>query len=706
MSKNSVRLRIFKNNTAAIVFDNDKSKVNTLGKQTLKELDHILDDLQKNKNIKLLTIQSIKEDVFIAGADIKEIQNLNEETEALEKVKFGQAVLNKIEKLKFPTIAIINGVCLGGGAELALCCDYRIATDNPKTKIGFPEVHLGIFPGFGGTQRLPKLIGLINALPMILTGKPMDAKQAFKKGLVDAYVAESFLASKIREFSEKVLNKKVKRKKHLLQHRFMQSLWLRYFIYYKAKKDILKKTKGLYPAPLKALEVIQKTYRWMPLKKGLDKEAQEFAKLAVSNTCKNLIHVFYGQELLKKEAKEKAKYADGAIKSATIVGAGIMGGDIAWLFSKIDIPVRLIDLKWEAITAAVNHAKNLYKKLVRKKKVTASESQRKISLISGTTEQYPLKQQDFILEAVIEDMAIKQKIFKDLEKKTKKRTIFATNTSALSVTKMGSVLKNPGQILGFHFFNPATKMPLVEIIPTPKTSKETLGTTFKIALDMGKLPVEVKDHPGFLVNRLLMAYRNEAAHMFDEGVSIEKIDHVLEKFGMPMGPFKLADAVGVDIGHKVSKELNAAYGNLMKPAKILREMVDQGLLGKKTKKGFYDYTNNTMKIASAVNRLKPKSRDISEKDILNRCLLIMVNEAARCLEEKIIQSPAHLDIAMILGTGFPAFRGGLLKYADDRGLDIIMKKLMELTKQYNTRFDPIPLICDLGEKNKTFYGSF
>ena len=571
MSKQTVRLRVFKNDTASIIFDNETSKVNTLGVQTLSELNHILDDLQGNKKIKLLTIQSTKEGVFIAGADIKEIQHLENENEALEKVKFGQSVLNKIEKLKCPTIAVINGICLGGGAELALCCDYRIATDHPKTKIGFPEVQLGIFPGFGGTQRLPKIMGLVNALPMILTGKPLSGKQALKKRLVDLYVAESFLPEKVKEFSQQVLAKKVKRKALPLKLRLMQSFWVRYFVFYQAKKTVLEKTKGFYPAPLKAIDVLRKTYHWGTLKKGLNIEAKEFSKLAISKTCKNLIHVFYGNEMLKKESREMARQAELDVKSAAVIGAGIMGGDIAWLFSKIDIPVRLKDLKWEAISTAINHAKGIYHTLVKKRKYTPSEADRKLNLISGTIENQTVRQVDFVLEAVVEDMEIKKKVLKDLEKNTSQQTIFATNTSALSVAGIASALKYPSRMVGFHFFNPANKMPLVEIISTPKTSKETMGTAFKVAMDMGKTPIQVKDCAGFLVNRLLMPYMNEAAHMFDEGVSIEKIDTLLKKFGMPMGPFELADAVGIDVGCKVAKELHAAYGDRMKPAKILEK---------------------------------------------------------------------------------------------------------------------------------------
>jgi len=704
MSKNTVRLRIFKNNTAAIIFDNEKSKVNTLGSHTLQELESILDDVHKNKKIKLLTIQSAKSGIFIAGADIKEIQNLSSQAEALEKVQKGQAVLNKITKLPFPTVAVIDGICLGGGAELALSCDYRLATDHPKTKIGFPEVQLGIFPGFGGTQRLPKIIGLVHALPMILTGKSVDGKKAFKKGLVDAYVPHSFLGDKLKEFTDQVLRKKVKKKHLSLQHRFLQSIWGRHFVFNQTKKTVIKKTKGFYPAPLRALDVMRKTFKCKTMKRGLLIEAEEFSKLAISKISKNMIHVFYANELLKKESKQKAAFADASVRSATVIGAGIMGGDIAWLFSKANISVRLKDLKWEPIVTAINHAKSVYQKLKNKRKVTTSEMDQKMNLISGTTENQSLKQMDFILEAVVEDIAIKQKVFKDLEKQTTNQTILATNTSALSVTEITSSLKNMSRTVGFHFFNPATKMPLVEITLTPKTSKETLGTAFDLALQMGKTPIETKDSPGFLVNRLLMPYMNEAAHMFDEGIDIETIDKLMEKFGMPMGPFKLADAVGIDVGYKVASQLHKFFGNRMKPASILSKMVDQGLLGKKTGKGFYDYTKGGKSVSSAVERMRSKPRVVLDKDIVNRCLLIMVNEAARCLEEKVVDSAAHLDMAMILGAGFPPFRGGLLKYSDDKSLDDIMQNLLFLTKQYDKRFDPVPMICELARKNKTFYG--
>ncbi|OFW89018.1 MAG: hypothetical protein A2794_02635, partial [Alphaproteobacteria bacterium RIFCSPHIGHO2_01_FULL_40_8] len=670
---NSLSLKIDKNGVANLVFDLPDEKINKLSAGVMSELEKALNVIDGNKAIRVLIITSAKKDIFIAGADINEIKDLREEKDAMKKVSRGQEIMNKIAALKIPTIAVINGACLGGGLELALACKYRVAIINAKTSLGLPEVNLGIIPGFGGTQRLPKLIGLQESLKIILSGKPIDARKAFKIGLVDDLIREEFLEEKLGHLLTEILKSGEKniylikrneaRKKRFV---FETLLFGKFLIFYLTHRDLYEKTKGHYPAPFVALEVIKKTYGMTYGMRGFKTELEAFCELCVGDISKNLIEIFFTSENLKKDSGIEKDVEAPEIKNASLLGAGVMGGGIAWLFANNNINIRIKDITQNAIALGYNQIVKIFNQLKKIRKLTPEQINVKISKVSTGLDFTGFDRAEIIVEAVVENIEVKKKILAETEKYVKKDAIIASNTSSLSISKMASALENPERFAGMHFFNPVNRMPLVEVICGEKTSDKTIATIVKLSKKLGKTPVVVKDVAGFLVNRILMPYMNEASYLLQEGAEIKHVDALIEKFGMPMGPFILADVVGIDVGVKVAYSLQEAYGERMKVSDILDEIYHnhKDLLGKKSGKGFYFHgiknrvNSEIGTILSSLHKQKNIHQTyIKDSEIIDRCILTMVNEAAKCLEENVVKNARYLDMAMIMGTGFPAFRG-------------------------------------------------
>ena len=689
---------------ATLTFDLPDEKVNKLSAVVLNELDKLLDDLRARLDIKLLVIKSAKKGIFIAGADIEEIRGLREEKDALEKVKRGQEVLTKIEKLPFDTLAVINGACMGGGTELILACNYRVATDSKKTQIALPEVNLGIFPGFGGCIRLPKLVGLVQALTLITSGKSVDGKKAMKIGLVDDCIPEGYLDAQLPDFITKLLAGRYERKNKIPL--LDKSEFSRKYIYSKTREGVLKASKGHYPAPLKAIDVIERTYRVAELDEALRIERELFAKLAIGDISKNLIQIFYTSEALKKDDGVGGKAKPKDINQAALLGAGVMGGGIAWAFTKTNTPVRMKDINWDGVALGFQQVGKIYDQLKKIRKIKPAEVDLKMNLVSGTLDYSGFGSADIVVEAIVEDMGIKQKVLAETEKHVAADAIIASNTSSLSITEMATALKKPERFAGMHFFNPVNRMPLVEVIPGAKTDDKTIATIFALSKKMGKTPIKVGNCAGFLVNRILLPYMNEAVLMLEEGVAIERIDKKIYKFGMPMGPFTLADEVGIDVCYKVAKILRDEYGDRIELSELLRVIYeDKKLLGKKSGAGFYLHKGGKDS-KKEVNPKIPQREDntnVSDQEIIDRCMLLMVNEAAMCLQEGIIEKPEYLDMAMIMGTGFPPFRGGLCRYADSLGIDEVVKRLKALDKAHGKRFKPAKLLVTMAKANDKFY---
>lgn len=690
------------NAVATLCFDMENEKANKLSQEVLKELEQLLEEIKDNKLIKVLLITSAKENIFIAGADINEIKQMNDEHEIYNVLLSIDSVLNELEQLPYPTVAVINGACMGGGLELALCCNYRIATSAAKTKIAFPEIKLGIFPGFGGTQRLPKLVGLINSLDLILTAKIIDAKKAHRIGLVDKYFMEGHLEFQIEEFTQAIINNTLNERKK--PFKIMEYFnFTREIIFSKAKENLVKKVHPNFKGPYAALELISKTYG-TNLKDGIEKEARAFASIAITPESKNLIDLFFISEEIKKDYKD-TKF-DKKIQSTAVVGNGVMGKGIIWLFSKFATDVRIKLRKMEQVESIISATAKLYSFFIKTRKMTKKQVELKLNTLSYTDKFNGLGLTDFTIEAIVENSEQKISTYKELESKVDKKAIIATNTSSISINSLSQGLEHKNRFLGIHFFNPVNKMPLVEVIPSTHTSEETIARSFEFLRRCGKMPVLVGDCAGFLVNRVLIPYINEAGFILEDGNTIVSIDETLKEFGMPMGAFTLADEVGIDVGYKVANILYESYGERMKVSSVLAMVHDDlKLLGKKGGKGFYIHNQKgeTVVNLDIAKKLSGNTNIATTKEITNRAIFIMINEASRCLEEGIIKKVTHLDFAMIAGTGFPAFRGGLLKYADDTGIDYIVDKLETYKGLFGDRFTPSDLLYKLKENKKTFY---
>jgi len=691
------------NNIATLIFDMPNSRTNVFTAEVLTELEKCFDDLEKNGELKALFIESAKEKIFIAGADINSIKKAKSEEEIRAFVKQGQLLFNKLSSLPFTTIALIDGACLGGGLEFALACDYRIATNHQHTRIGLPEVNLGIIPGFGGTQRLPKLVGFSKALELMVAGKQLKGDKALKLGVVDASVPRGYLAFKKEEYISDILAgtlraKIVPKRRGILWYE--KVLPLRLLIAYVAKRAVLKKTKGHYPAPLALIEVMKKSFG-KSLNDGLRIERNIITKLALSDISKNLIELFLISERLKHENFSSAKGKE--LQHASVVGTGAMGSGIAWALNHQGMDVRLKDQSLASAGRAVATIRKIYEGIKKRGRLSEREVALKMDKITFTTDYIGFSKTELLVEAVYEDLALKQEVYADFEKVLSPKAIMATNTSSISVTLLARRLLYPERFVGMHFFNPVNKMPLVEIIAGEKTSEETIATVVKLSKRLGKTPIKVKESEGFLVNRLLLPYLMESVRMFEEGESIKKIDQTLVAFGMPMGAFTLIDTVGVDVGEKVTKILYEAYGERMFTSQILTKMLEKEWLGRKAKKGFYDYHAKKPKLNAEINTLQYGKVELHKETIVERAILTMINEASRCLEEGVVDNAQYLDMAMVMGTGFPAFRGGLMRYADSLGVEQVVSRLEALSQKYGNRFAPSTLLVEMRGRGGRFY---
>ncbi|MDP2654638.1 MAG: 3-hydroxyacyl-CoA dehydrogenase NAD-binding domain-containing protein [Candidatus Omnitrophota bacterium] len=697
-----------------ITFDLADSKVNLLTADVMKRLDTLLDEIAKDAALKAVIIESKKKDVFIAGADIKEIEGITEPHEGELKARSGQKILDKLEDLRVPTVAVIDGVALGGGCELVLACRYRVATFNEKIRIGLPEVNLGILPGFGGTYRLPRLLGLSQGLNIILGGRVVPAKDALKFGLLDRQFPQQGLENHVRAFAGEVSDNAGRsshirpRKLKLPQKILDRTVVGHAIVFREARKNVLKQSKGFYPSPLKALDVIEKTL-YMNRDSGMRLEAKAFGDLSVTPVCKNLIHVFYLSEKYKKLSIPGGEtISSPEIKRCSVLGAGVMGGGIAQLLSQNGILVRLKDINHDAVAKGLQAAAKLFRQAVKRRRLSRAQAAARMARISPTTEYSGLGTTDCVIEAVVENLDVKKAVFQQVSALIPPQAIFCTNTSALSVTAMAEAARDPSRVIGFHFFNPVHRMPLVEIIMTRHTSPATAAGALQLAKRLGKTPILVQDAPGFLVNRILLAYINEAGRLLEEGVPAAVVDKMMTDFGMPMGPFLLSDEVGTDIGVKVLHILEAGLGERFKPVGIFEKVFEKKLLGKKSGKGFYIHSKHAVPNPDIPGLVgKPMRGQMTIQDYQkcrDRMVYTMINEAARCLEDKVVDEPAAVDVGMIMGTGFPPFRGGLMRYADQVGIGNVVDALAQFEKEFQAdRFRPCRYLLDLKDQQKGFY---
>jgi 3-hydroxyacyl-CoA dehydrogenase/enoyl-CoA hydratase/3-hydroxybutyryl-CoA epimerase len=700
------RYEITQDGIAIVSFDLPDSKVNKLTTAVMMELDALLDELGRTKGIRALVFRSSKPGNFIVGADIAEIRAITDPAAGARLARNGQAVFNKIESLPFPTVAAIHGPCMGGGMELALAFSLRVISNDPKTALAQPEVKLGIMPGFGGTQRLPRLVGLANALDMILTGQSVFPRKAKRIGLVDEVTYPELLLGRAIALARLAADKGLeaaRRKRPLLPRLVADNPLSRLFIVRAAKQAVLRETRGNYPAPLAALEATRLSARNGDA--GYAFESRMLGELACTEVSKNLISVFYLSEMLKKSAGLQAQ----PIKNIGVVGAGVMGGGIAQLFAEKERTVRMKDVTTQAVGKGLLEAAVIFGKRGKKGVLSAIQARDGLDRITGTTDYSGFGNADAVVEAVVENIDVKKTIVREFDAVAKPGAIFASNTSSLSITELARDAKHPENVVGMHFFNPVEKMPLVEIVRGARTSESTIEAIAALSRSLGKLPVVVNDGPGFLVNRILMPYLGEAALLFEQGAGVDEIDHALLSFGMPMGAFILLDEIGIDVAHKVSEILHAGLGDRATPPKLLATLYKEGYLGRKNRKGFYQYDGGKRKEpdphVSSLAGSPGRRTALSAGDIVARTVMLMIKEAALCLEERTIDRPDMLDAALVFGIGFPPFRGGLLRYADRIGIRAVLDKLEQFTRTCGDRYTPPSLIIELAKEGKGFYGS-
>ncbi|MCO7187173.1 MULTISPECIES: fatty acid oxidation complex subunit alpha FadJ [Pseudoalteromonas] len=685
---------------AIVTIDVPGEKMNTLRDSFADELLTILEQ-GRSDDVTGMVFVSGKDDNFIAGADIKMLDQAKTREDALRLSEMCQQAFFKMQKLPFPTVAAIHGAALGGGLEFALACDYRVCSDDDKTKLGLPEVQLGLLPGGGGTQRLPKLVGIQKALEWMLTGKQVRAKQAKKAGLVDDSVPHSILLDVAIKLARGSKPKARKPKLDKLSQLLESNPFGRNIIFKKAQENVEKKTGGHYPAPLAIIKAVRASVELGELK-AYKTEAEGFADLVMTEVSQSLRGIFFATTEMKKEWQ-----SDDApkINRAAVLGGGLMGGGIAHVSAvKAGVPVRIKDVAHQGISNALSYSYKILSKKQKKRILSKADLQLAMNRITGTTDYTGMRHTDIVIEAVFEDLALKQSMVADIERECTEQTIFASNTSSLPIAQIAEKAARPENVIGLHYFSPVEKMPLVEIIPHEGTSQETIARTVNFARKQGKTPIVVKDKAGFYVNRILAPYVNEAANLLLAGEPIEKIDQALVEFGFPVGPLALLDEVGVDIGSKIAPILEKELGERFKAPDAFARMIDSKRLGRKTGKGFYKYEAKGKKVDESVYELlgiTPAPR-LNKQEIASRCVAQMLNEAARCLDEGIIDSARDGDIGAIFGIGFPPFLGGPFSYMDKRGLNKVCSELSTYATD-NAVFTPAEPLLAKAEAGEAYY---
>ncbi|HIE5386885.1 TPA: fatty acid oxidation complex subunit alpha FadJ [Enterobacter cancerogenus] len=703
--QSAFNLTVRLDNVAVITIDVPDEKMNTLKAEFGVQVRAMLKQIRENKAIRGLVFISAKPDNFIAGADINMIARAQSAQEAEDLAHQGQQVMAEINALSIPVVAAINGACLGGGLELALACHGRICTDDAKTVLGLPEVQLGLLPGSGGTQRLPRLVGVSTALEMILTGKQLRARQALKVGLVDEVVPHSIL---LDAAVERALQGRQARRHLPVRERILAGPLGRAVLFSTVGKKTEQKTKGNYPAAKRILDVIE-TGLAQGSSSGYAAEAKAFGELAMTPQSQALRNIFFASTDVKKDPGSDAEPAP--LHSVGVLGGGLMGGGIAFVTaSKGKLPVRIKDINPKGINHALQYSWQNLDQKVKRRHIKPSERDKTLGMITGTTDYSGFAHRDLVIEAVFEDLALKQQMVADVEAHCAPHTIFASNTSSLPIGDIAANAARPQNVIGLHFFSPVEKMPLVEVIPHAATSPQTVATVVKLAKKQGKTPIVVADKAGFYVNRILAPYINEAMRLLTEGEKIEHVDDALVKFGFPVGPIQLLDEVGIDTGTKIIPVLEAAYGDRFSPpANIVSAILKDDRKGRKNGRGFYLYGAKGRKSKKQVDPSVyglisvTGQGKLSAVQCAERCVMMMLNEAARCFDDQVVKNARDGDIGAVFGIGFPPFLGGPFRYMDTLGASEVVAILQRLAAQYGPRFTPCDELLQRAERGQTFW---
>jgi 3-hydroxyacyl-CoA dehydrogenase/enoyl-CoA hydratase/3-hydroxybutyryl-CoA epimerase len=689
--------------TAFLRLDVAGKSLNVLSRKALADIDTALDRITAEPRARRLIITSAKPTGFLAGADVHEFAHISGPQDASALSALGQRLFDKLESLALPSIALVSGACLGGGLELALACDYRWAVDQPKTLFGLPEIKLGLLPGWGGTQRLPRVVGVERALHVILGQHQLGAREALRWGLVDGIVSGP---GGPNEWLERLpplpAQKRLKKRLPLrtLRQKLLESTGPgRSVLFRGAEAVVRKKTPDDMPAPREAFEAVRIGVT-QGMDAGLAYEREAIGRLATTSACRNLVALFFEMELAKQMPPDLAGVPAKEIRRVGVVGAGTMGAGIAQLAAirGCDVVIREID----EIALATGSLKvaGLFSQAVARGVISEAEAHRRLGAVKGTIAWDGFDDLDLVVEAAIEDLALKRKIFRELEAHTRPETVLATNTSSLGIANIAEGLTHPERVAALHFFNPVHKMPLVEVGHAAATSRETVATLTQWAIKLGKTPVVVKDSPGFVVNRILIPYLNEAVLLIAEGMRPERVDEAMRRFGMLAGPLEVIDQVGLDVAAHIARTAQPAYAARFPPNPAFQAMVERGWLGQKTGRGFYSYAGKKKRpnpeATAVVRQAQPAAGSLlaslppptQQREATERMVLLMVNEAAAAVGEGLVATPDLIDRAMVFGSGWAPHRGGPLRYADDRGLEDIARALNDLARRIGPRFMP------------------
>ena len=695
---------------AVVTFDLPGSPVNKLSDAVKVEFEALLIRLRDDAGIRAAVLISGKPDNFIAGADIDEFTSLTTET-AAERLSFeGQEMVNRVEALPKPVVAAINGSCLGGGLELALACHYRIATDSPRTQLGLPEVQLGLIPGAGGCQRLPRLVGARAALDMILTGKSVRGAKALRLGLVDELVPRSILEATAVAAADRLARQGAPRRtpgRGLRDYVLDRTATGRRMVYRAAEKQVRERTGGHYPAPLRALEAVRVGLE-QGVAAGLAEEHRAFGELAVGDVSRKLVQVFFATTALKKDdGIPPGTAVPRQIRRLGVVGAGFMGAGIAGTaVANVEVDTRLKDADLARVGKGLKAADDILADRLRRKRITRPQYERVRALVSGGEDYRGFGRADLIIEAVYEDLDLKRRVLSEVEAVTGPETIVASNTSTIPIREIAAHAVRRDRVLGMHFFSPVEKMPLLEVIPTESSAPEAIVTAVRFGRRMGKTVIVVADQPGFWVNRILSPYLNEAAILLSEGVPIELIDRTMTAWGFPVGPIALLDQVGLDVAEKAAAVMHASFGDRLRPPETIARLLADGRLGRKSGRGFYRYRDgHKAGVDGSVYRLIGVRRveDTDPGLIERRLVYAMLNEAAAAVDEGVVRSPRDGDVGALFGIGFPAFRGGPLRLIDDLTPGRLLDVLRDLEDVHGARFAPAAGLREMDAHGRRYY---
>ena len=700
------------NAVGVLTYDAPGAPVNTLNSRIRPTLERIFATIESHPSITALVIFSAKADSWIAGADLDELRHVSTAQQGTDLSHAGQMLLDRLAVLRVPTIAAIHGAALGGGLEVALACSHRIVTDHPKSILALPEVQLGLLPAAGGTQRLPLLVGLQQALDMILTGKNIRAKKALQMGLVDEMVHPSILRdvamTRARQLGRGEPFLRRKRGQSAATVLLEDNALGRKLVFRQARDQVLRKTKGKYPAPLAALEVVQRGYT-DGFAAGLRDEAERFGALCVTPESRQLVSIFFATTALKKDngLPEGEHATPREIRKVGILGAGFMGAGIASVAVQAGTLVRMKDESHDRLAAGWRAIREVVRDRLTRKQITRLAMQDMLSQVGLTTDYSGFASAQIVIEAVFEDLEVKRRVLGEIAR-VAPDAIFASNTSTIPIREIAATAPHPERVVGMHFFSPVHKMPLLEVIVTPETSAETTATVVHYGRALGKTVIVVRDGPGFYVNRILAPYINEAGMLLDEGASIEAIDEAMTDFGFPVGPVTLLDEVGLDIAGKSGPIMAAAFGARMQPSDVLGRVIASGRLGRKARRGFYRYDNDGKRLGAddgvyALSASGSARRTMDVERLQRRMVLPMLNEAVRCLDDGIIRSPRDGDIGAVFGIGFPPFLGGPFRHLDTLGPATVVRQLDELDVEFPGRFTAAPRLRAMAAHGTRFH---